>query len=46
LKENNLEHFKIKTYPDGGHGILDPETYTINQEFLNDLDDFIHEISI
>jgi dipeptidyl aminopeptidase/acylaminoacyl peptidase len=46
LKAHNLEHFKIKTYPNGGHGILDPETYKVNQEFLNDLDDFINETNI
>jgi dipeptidyl aminopeptidase/acylaminoacyl peptidase len=31
----------IKTYPDGGHGITDPNTGKIQAEFLNDLVAFI-----
>jgi hypothetical protein len=43
LKENNLDHFKIKTYIDGGHGIIDPETFKMNSEYLEDLVRFIKE---
>ena len=31
----------IKVYPDGGHGITDPSTGKLQDEFLNDLTEFI-----
>ncbi|MBL6982031.1 MAG: prolyl oligopeptidase family serine peptidase, partial [Anaerolineales bacterium] len=31
----------IKVYPDGGHGITDPDTGVVQIEFLNDLSEFI-----
>jgi len=31
----------IKVYPDGGHGITDPNTGKVQAEFLNDLTEFI-----
>ena len=31
----------IKVYPDGGHGISDPNTGKLQDEFLNDLTEFI-----
>ena len=44
LKENNLNNIKLKTYPLGGHGIIDVKTSTVNQEYLNDLVKFIKEV--
>jgi dipeptidyl aminopeptidase/acylaminoacyl peptidase len=41
LKENNLGHFTIKIYPDGGHGIVDNRTNTLNGQYLSDLENFI-----
>ncbi len=43
LEENNLNDFKIKTYPQGGHAIRDVKTDKVSQEFLNDLVRFIKE---
>ncbi len=43
LKENNLNDFKTKVYPEGGHGIIDIETKKMNPEYLNDLTVFIKE---
>jgi len=45
LRENNLTHFQIKVYPDGGHGIDDPQTHRTNAEYLNDLVQFINGAS-
>ncbi|MGI9536431.1 MAG: alpha/beta hydrolase family protein [Desulfocapsaceae bacterium] len=44
LKENNLNHFTMKIYPDGGHAIRDIQTNKVNEEFLNDLVKFIKEV--
>lgn len=44
LKENNLNHFSIKTYPDGGHVIVDDESARVSARFLNDLALFIKEV--
>ena len=43
LKENDLNHFAIKVYPDGGHAIRDIQTNKVNEEYLNDLVKFIEE---
>jgi len=43
LKENNLNHFAIKVYPDGGHAIRDIQTNKVNEEYLNDLVRFVEE---
>lgn len=43
LKENDLNHFAIKVYPDGGHAIRDIQTNKVNEEYLNDLVEFIEE---
>jgi len=44
LKENNLQKFKTKIYPQGGHGIIGPTSKTMNKEYLNDLASIIKEI--
>lgn len=44
LKENNLNHFDIKIYTDGGHAIRDIQTNKVNEEYLHDLVEFIKEI--
>lgn len=44
LKENGLDHYKIKIYPDGGHGIVDTKAKKVNEEFLSDLVDFIDSL--
>jgi len=44
LKENHLNNYKIKTYPKGGHGIINIESKTMNKAYLNDLVTFIKEI--
>lgn len=31
----------LRFYPDGGHGISDPNTGKLQDEFLNDLTEFI-----
>jgi len=43
LHENDLDQFQIKVYPDGQHGILDPQKDEMSEEFLNDLVSFIKE---
>ncbi|MGW8143966.1 MAG: alpha/beta hydrolase family protein [Anaerolineales bacterium] len=45
LRENNLNHFQVKVYPHGGHGIDDPQTHEANVEYLHDLVQFINEAS-
>lgn len=46
LKENDLNNFKIKTYPQGGHGIIDVKANTMNQEYLNDLVKFVKAVKL
>ncbi len=41
LKENNLDHFNIKIYKNGGHAIRDPASNEVSQEYLDDLVQFI-----
>jgi dienelactone hydrolase len=43
LRENNLNHFEVKTYADGGHAIRDIQTNEVSDEFLRDLVRFIKE---
>jgi uncharacterized protein len=43
LKENDLNHFKIKVYPKGGHAIRNVQTNKVSKVFLNDLVTFIKE---
>ena len=42
LKQNNLNHFDIKIYADGGHAIRDIQTNKVKEEYLNDLVEFIN----
>jgi len=44
LRENELNNFKIKTYPKGGHGIVDSDTNKVSPKYLKDLAQFIKEI--
>ena len=41
LRENNLNHFEVKTYADGGHAIRDIQTNEVSAEYLHDLVGFI-----
>ena len=41
LRENNLNHFQVKTYTDGGHAIRDIQTNEVSAEYLQDLVEFI-----
>lgn len=41
LKENNLDHFIIKVYPDGGHALRDAQTNKVSERYLEDLVTFI-----
>jgi dipeptidyl aminopeptidase/acylaminoacyl peptidase len=43
LRETNLNQVKVKTYPGGEHGIIDPQTYELSPEYLDDLVRFINE---
>jgi dipeptidyl aminopeptidase/acylaminoacyl peptidase len=43
LIENNLNHFDVKTYADGGHAIRDIQTNEVSDEYLHDLVMFIKE---
>jgi dipeptidyl aminopeptidase/acylaminoacyl peptidase len=45
LRENNLNHFEVKTYADGGHAIRDIQTNEVSDEYLHDLVRFIKEES-
>ena len=45
LSENNLDHFQVKIYADGGHAIRDIQTNEVSDEFLQDLVEFIKEES-
>ena len=40
LSENNLNHFNVKIYADGGHAIRDTQN-RVNEDYLNDLVNFI-----
>ena len=44
LQDNGLDHFKIKTYPQGGHGIINVDTKEMSKDYLDDLTKFINEI--
>ena len=44
LQDNALDHFKIKTYPQGGHGIINVDTKEMSKDYLDDLTKFINEI--
>ena len=44
LRENNLNHFEVKTYAAGGHAIRDIQTNEVSDEFLHDLVRFIEEV--
>jgi len=44
LQDNGLDHFKIKTYPHGGHRIIDVDSNEMNKDYLDDLVKFINEI--
>ena len=44
LNENDLNHFKIKIYPKGGHAIRNVHTNKVSEAFLNDLVKFIKEV--
>jgi hypothetical protein len=39
----NLNVDLIKTYPDGGHAIRDKDTNRVQDEFLDDLVEFIKQ---
>ncbi len=41
LKENDLNDFEIKIYPNGGHAIVDADSSTVSNDCLNDLVTFI-----
>jgi hypothetical protein len=41
LRENDLGHFNVKTYADGGHAIRDVQTNEVSAEYLHDLVGFI-----
>jgi pimeloyl-ACP methyl ester carboxylesterase len=43
LKKNDLSHYKIKIYPNGGHGIVDNQINKVNEEYLYDLVKFIKD---
>ena len=43
LKENNLNHFEVKAYPDGGHAIRDIQTNEVSGEYLQDLVKFVNK---
>ncbi|MFC1976635.1 alpha/beta hydrolase family protein [Chloroflexota bacterium] len=43
LRENNLNHFDVKIYADGGHAIRDTKTNEVSGEYLHDLVRFIIE---
>ncbi len=44
LQENNLNHFTMKIYPNGGHAIRDIQTNKVNGEYLHDVVKFIEEV--
>lgn len=44
LRETKLDHFTIKIYPDGGHGIVDTKTNKLQEQYLDDLVDFIENV--
>ena len=44
LKENNLNNFQIRSYPNGGHAIIDIHTERMSQKYLDDLVEFIRGV--
>ena len=44
LQEIEDLDIKIKVYPEGSHGIWDPNTSRVNDQFLIDLTEFIKSI--
>lgn len=46
LEKNGLNDFEVKTYPKGGHAIIDLESNTVSQRCLNDLVTFINESAL
>lgn len=42
LNAYKLNHFLVKVYPRGGHGISDPETRKVREDYLKDLLSFIN----
>lgn len=44
LEENGLNDYEIRTYPNGGHAIIDIESNTVSKRCLNDLATFIKGI--
>lgn len=44
LEENALNDFEIRTYPNGGHALIDIESNTVSKRCLNDLATFIKGI--
>ena len=46
LKENKLNRFQIKTYPQGGHAIRNVESNRVSKEYLDDLVIFIKEVNL
>ena len=46
LRENNLNQFAVKVYPDGEHGIWDIQTHEMSGEYLHDLVTFIKDGSL
>jgi dipeptidyl aminopeptidase/acylaminoacyl peptidase len=44
LEENRLNQITIKTYPGGGHAIRNTQTNEVNEEYLNDLVQFIKAV--
>ena len=45
LKTNNLNEFQVKVYPQGGHGIRNPETNKVSADYLHDLVSFINSVN-
>jgi uncharacterized protein len=43
LKENHLNHFTMKIYPDGGHAIREIQSNKVNEVYLNDLVNFVNK---
>lgn len=41
LRGLNNSHISIKVYPEGGHGIVDPQTHRVQRTFLDDMTTFI-----
>jgi len=41
LSAHHLNQFQLKVYPQGGHGISNPETKEVREDYLNDLVSFV-----